>query len=701
MSWEATGFIKAIFLMKLNRGFLLFSLSGLLFLYRCGFGDALDNWHWLNPLPTGNSLYGITYAASHFVAVGNCGSALSSTNGVNWTTSLSVTTNNLNAITYGDGQFVAIGNNGVVQTSPDGTNWTARSSGTSATLDAIAYGSGIFVAVGAEGTIITSTNAVNWTPVASGVTSRLEGVSWGNGEFIAICPENEILRSANGFAWTNQTLTYVDQTYGSLNTPFDTVGFANGSFIAVASIFFEPSPYYHVAQNVFFTSTDGISWTTNFATPNSTCHFVVYGNGMYFADGSPPQDSTDGQNWTGASVSGYSSGNACAYGNGVFVMVGGGGLILTSSDASVWTSRNSGSQSILTSMAYGNGRTVAIGSSYVLPPAYNKPSGAVILLSTNGGPFQTQMTPGQPLSDVIFSSGVFTAAGQGGIILQSTNGASWTQRNSGTTYALNGIAAGGGSLVAVGDNGAIQTSPSGLAWTGRYSGTTEPLCAITYANGLFVAVGDEGTILTSPDSISWTAQFSGELSDLLSIAYGSDGFIAVGANGVIVTSPDGVNWTTQESGTTNQLFGISYGNGYYVVVGTPFTSLFNGYPAANITLSSLDGVVWTKRTPPVSEYDLLGTAFINNCFDLMGSGGTILKSDDTTTMSFGLQIQPRPNGVGLVITAPMGSNFRLQGSTNISVSGWSDLASFTNAPAITHWFDMTTNSVQFYRVVSP
>jgi hypothetical protein len=52
--------------------------------------------------------------------------------------------------------------------------------------------------------------------------------------------------------------------------------------------------------------------------------------------------------------------------------------------------------------------------------------------------------------------------------------------------------------VAVGWNGAILTSPDGVTWTQRDSGTSNNLSGVAYGNGTFVAVGWHGTILTSP-----------------------------------------------------------------------------------------------------------------------------------------------------------------------------------------------------------
>jgi hypothetical protein len=63
---------------------------------------------------------------------------------------------NLRAVTYGNGLFVAVGDSGVVITSSDGITWTSRTSGVNNILYGITYGNGLFVAVGNSGVVITS-----------------------------------------------------------------------------------------------------------------------------------------------------------------------------------------------------------------------------------------------------------------------------------------------------------------------------------------------------------------------------------------------------------------------------------------------------------------------------------------------------------------------------------------------------------------
>ena len=56
-------------------------------------------------------------------------------------------TNNVNRVRFVGGQFVAVGNNGLIMTSSNGANWTVQNSGTNASLKSVAYGYGEYIAV--------------------------------------------------------------------------------------------------------------------------------------------------------------------------------------------------------------------------------------------------------------------------------------------------------------------------------------------------------------------------------------------------------------------------------------------------------------------------------------------------------------------------------------------------------------------------
>lgn len=161
---------------------------------------------------TTQQLNGIVFSDSLFVAVGNAGTILTSSNGTTWTAQKSGTTQSLYAVVYdAEGSqnfFVAVGASGTIITSPDGSTWTARTSGTSQDLRGVdvGYTSGLPLlgAVGAAGAIVTSPDGVTWTPQSSGVTANLNSVV-NVFQFTAVGDGGTVVTSNDGVHWTQQT----------------------------------------------------------------------------------------------------------------------------------------------------------------------------------------------------------------------------------------------------------------------------------------------------------------------------------------------------------------------------------------------------------------------------------------------------------------------------------------------------------------
>jgi hypothetical protein len=57
------------------------------------------------------------------------------------------------------------------------------------------------------------------------------------------------------------------------------------------------------------------------------------------------------------------------------------------------------------------------------------------------------------------------------------------------------------------------------------------------------------------------------------VTYGDGLFVAVGDGGAILTSLNGVAWTQRTSPTSNWLWSVAYGNGTFVAVGEYSTIL--------------------------------------------------------------------------------------------------------------------------------
>jgi len=139
--------------------------------------------------------YGINAGSSYyFVAVGDAGTILRCNYDndddaacTSWSAASSVpVSSNLNDVVAGEAIYVAVGDDGVILTSSDGHGgWTQRTSGTAAHLYGVNYAydedldDGYFIAVGAGGTILTSTDGTTWTARTSGTTQDLYALTYG------------------------------------------------------------------------------------------------------------------------------------------------------------------------------------------------------------------------------------------------------------------------------------------------------------------------------------------------------------------------------------------------------------------------------------------------------------------------------------------------------------------------------------------
>ena len=175
---------------------------------------------------------------------------------------------------------------------------------------------------------------------------------------------------------------------------------------------------------------------------------------------------------------------------------------------------------------------------------------------------------------------------------------------------------------------------------------------VAYGKGRYVAVGD--VILTSTDGLVWTTQSVQETSALLSpskvidgadplfifptpftvhslagVTFLEDRFLAVGAIAVIdfffgttyypkiLTSVDGVTWTSRSAPGSN--FALSdgiFGNGQFVSVGW-----------GGAILSSANAISWSERARP-SAASLNSIAYAEGVFVTVGDFGSIFSSVD-------------------------------------------------------------------------
>jgi hypothetical protein len=200
-----------------------------------------------------------------------------------WQARDSGTSNRLNGVAYGDGMYVAVGQNGTVVTSSDGTNWVHRSLGeTNAELLCVTHGGGRFVAGGREGVLRSSTDGTNWT---NGTTppgvEQIYGVTYGYGLFVAVGQvehdgTNYILTSSNGLDWVARDVATTNTLFAVTPAFNHQGGWESGMYAAVGD-----------NGTIVTSGPDGIEWTTNLSGTYGDLRVATFHGGL-IAGGSIP-----------------------------------------------------------------------------------------------------------------------------------------------------------------------------------------------------------------------------------------------------------------------------------------------------------------------------------------------------------------------------------------------------------------------------
>jgi photosystem II stability/assembly factor-like uncharacterized protein len=234
----------------------------------------------------------------------------------------------------------------------------------------------------------------------------------------------------------------------------------------------------------------------------------------------------------------------------------------------------------------------------------------------------------------------------------------WAPQTSGSTAALNAVAASPTAIVTVGAAGTILSSPDGATWTAQTSGIIKILNSILWTGTRFVVVGEFGNVLTSPDGVAWTTVASGTLQELKAVVMGPGLLVTVGGSGVVYTSPNGDAWTAQTAPGTGIKWGVAYSapKQLYVIAAT------DGY------YTSADGLSWTGSDPGVL-LDTQRIVWAPSLGEFVGvGGGNIVTTPDgrnfakasTTQLTFGAlnAVAASPTRVvavgngGSIVTAP-------------------------------------------------
>jgi len=136
-----------------------------------------ETWHSVAKNPTTSDLSSVAYANNRWVAVGGVGAVVYSGDGETWhSVSKNPTTSDLSSVTYANNRWVAVGSRGAVVYSADGETWHSVSkSPTMSNLGSVANANNRWVAVGASGNILTTAAGARRVSWLTGLVVRWKG----------------------------------------------------------------------------------------------------------------------------------------------------------------------------------------------------------------------------------------------------------------------------------------------------------------------------------------------------------------------------------------------------------------------------------------------------------------------------------------------------------------------------------------------
>ena len=349
-----------------------------------------------------------------------------------------ISTDSLGRLAFGKGLFVAVTVAGELRVSNDATHWTSPLPPGFAPVARVRYLNDSFVAVGKAGLLLSSSDGDNWTVHILPKDADLCDASFGSGLYAFVGQAGTILIGPD--------LDHLTKQLSGSQADLFAVAIGPESMIAAGA-----------GGEVLF-SHDGTEWL------RTTTKY--------------PQDFT-----------------AAAYGDGIFVLGGSSETALSSKDGERWSFLGEAGPCVEAIVAGG----IALAGD--------------LLTKTSVGGGSTGTGYGFPLLGMAMCDSNLGVTGYGSTIL------GLDPIRYGTNFNFRAICYGRDRFVCVGTAGRIFTSSNGAEWSEANSGTISWLYGVAASPDGFVAVGSGGTILTSADGLSWQQQSSGTKLDLNRVAW--------------------------------------------------------------------------------------------------------------------------------------------------------------------------------------
>ena len=513
------------------------------------------NWTAKN-LDLKSNLNGVAWNGTKFVAVGSKGTILASTDGQNWNKVQSGTTYDLNSIVWNGKIFVATGGDqkqeeGVIFTSPDAAEWTVRSKPGLGFISSIAYNN-VFLAIEAKdsndsskgGLVLKSADGIEWEETGLDIPGH-DIVSF-KGNFLA--GSNIIKISKDGLNW--------DASYNNEYTMLNRIYAAGDVVLAVSSRY----------GKMIYT-TNGTDWTqTHFGDIKEE-----YFNGITFFKGNYIGIRSDGTVWLTSDFKTWQEQkskkslffNSVASNGSTTLVVGRNGEAYISSDDLNWNECSTGTETDLQSVLWDGAKYVVldneggihitsdgtewdlistinnIGDSLKIQEARLSFAGSKYYLSSCG-PFLTSSNlkdwkkvnfamNDRRSTDVTANGKIIVAVGYDGTILTSTNGETWTKRNSWTKNNLNRIIWDGRQFVAVGEWNTVVRSSDGIKWDALAENKNDVMSDIIWNGKEYLSAYDYGKIAGFDNLKKWNKTMSENDIGVSSILWNGYRYIAAGS----------------------------------------------------------------------------------------------------------------------------------------------------------------------------
>ncbi|HYE31933.1 MAG TPA: immunoglobulin domain-containing protein [Methylomirabilota bacterium] len=592
-------------------------------------------------LPTDAALFDVSASGGTYVAVGQFGRILTSTNLSAWSEAI-VTTNDIATVEVGNGAWVAVDQLGYTYRSVDGFVWEKGSPPIPQQTNAIGSFFPAFRHPAAkiefvnDQFILWATNFVSfsadgasWTsPANPGVTldanlTTSSPIAYGNGRYV-LATFGRIAVSTNGIHWETRT----NSSHPRNRFEPRLLTFAHGRFWAFTTQ--TPAPLY--------SSTNGLDWTPEAQLGLASPRSATFGNGNFVAVGESSLVSPDGKRWTRADIDVFSPPPALPW-----YIVTGTNTITTRANyvregfsaAQPWDGPSTEAHiNAFSEINVGKLRIYAGNSGYLYYYLTNgQPSSAVVPRLTTNNLLAAASDPAARMGFVVGEKGTIirVEANEQSPRFSLVNR---INANDLLSAAFHPPFAGfPGGFVFTGDNGTmlLTVGPTYTTFHQLHVPTTEGIRAVatpkyfeTPATGFFLAAGDGGAILYSANGFDWVRHTTETSNDFVSIALEFNGAFLRAKDGTFYTSSSAGAWrealpSERPSFAINppidsgHIRDITFGDGMWVVVGDGFLA------------SSTDLRNWT---PNRKAANFQGVACGSNTFVAVAHNGRIEISND-------------------------------------------------------------------------